>query len=324
MFPYTIGSMEKGPNDRITDVNGVRVGQVTLNEGSIQTGVTVIMPGEGHPFLRKKVAASFVANGFGKTLGLVQMEELGTLETPIALTNTLNVGIVHDALVEYTIASCEGAGVKVTSVNPVVCECNDARLNEIALRAVRKEHVLEAIGQASEQVEEGSVGAGRGTICFGMKGGIGTASRIFRLDGRNFTLGVLVQTNFGARRDFTHLPGEDPAFECDQGSCIVICATDAPLSDRQLRRVVRRAGVGLIRCGSMIGHGSGEIFVGFSTANPVGAGEKHDIVKTEYLREDVLNTLFRAAAEATEEAVLRSMWFAEPVGEIGTLRGECM
>ena len=243
------------------------------------TRVTVVLPCAENPFTNKSVAASFVLNGFGKTLGLVQVDELGTLETPIALTNTLNVGIVHDALVEYTLRRCEAEGIAVTSLNPVVCECNDASLNDIRERAVTREHVFAAIEAARADFAEGGVGCGKGTTCHGLKGGVGSASRVLEIEGERFTLGVLAQTNHGSLADL-QIGGHPVGLEIDRriredapdkGSCIVIVATDLPVSSRQLRRIVKRAGAGLARCGSIWGHGSGDVFVGFSTADRIPA-----------------------------------------------------
>ena len=239
---------------------------------------------------------------------------MGTLETPIALTNTLNVGLVHDALVEYTLSHCASNGVRVTSINPVVCECNDSSLNMIEERAVTKEHVFKAIESAGSVFELGDVGCGKGTTCHGLKGGVGTASRVFDIGGRRFTVGVLMQTNHGRLGDL-RIDGKDVGTALsrvldenlpDKGSCITVVGTDLPLSSRQLRRVLKRASVGLVRNGSYLGHGSGDIFVGFTTANRLWA-DKKPIRQLEIIDEEQLDTAFRACAEATEEAVLSSM-----------------
>ena len=329
-FGYAVGSMQPGPLNRISDVPGVTVGHATIATKTHNTGVTVVLPCQDNPFARKLPCASFVLNGFGKTAGLVQIDELGTLETPIALTNTLNVGLVHDALVEYMIRRCETEGVSVRSVNPVVCECNDAALSDIRRRAVRQEHVFAAIESACAEFEEGAVGCGRGTTCHGLKGGVGSASRLIPLDGRRYALGVLVQTNHGRLTDF--MIGGDRIGERiqrtlsenapDKGSCIVVLATDLPLSDRQLRRVLKRCGVGLARLGSFTGHGSGEVFVGFSTANRTAPDDDpRGVIPCEAFNENRIDAVFRAAAECTEEAVLNSMAAAEDVeGPNGTAR----
>ncbi len=328
----SVGSMPKGKLNSICDVTGVTVGQVTLDSGDTQTGVTVVMPCEDNMFCHKLIGASFVLNGFGKTLGLVQLDELGTLETPIALTNTLNVGLVHDALVEYMLTRCAQDGIRLTSVNPIVCECNDSSLNDISQRAVKAGHVFEAIGSASAHFSLGAVGAGRGMTCHGLKGGIGTASRLISLGGKTYTLGALLLTNHGRLPDLT-LCSRPIGREIDQilndpkpdkGSCIAVIATDLPLSSRQLKRVLKRAGVGLCRVGSYLGHYSGDVFVGFSTANRIMDSEQ-PILDAAYLNEKYIDHAFRACAEAVEEAVLSSLVNAQPLtGYRGTSRRALM
>ena len=303
-----IGRMPHGERNLITDVPGVQVGHCTVDGEHCHTGVTVVMPPCRNPFLNKLTAASCVFNGYGKTLGLIQVDELGTLETPIALTNTLNVGRVHDALVSYMLKICEEDGVSLTSVNPVVCECNDSRMSEIARRPVGEKEVLFAIASASADFAQGAVGAGRGTTCYGMKGGVGSSSRLMEFDGKTYTMGVLVQSNYGASGDFRAACLPEGLAEADRGSIILIAATDLPLSARQLRRVLRRASVGMARLGSYIGHGSGEIAVGFTTAP---REENGDSFQTQtVLREELLNAPFRAIGECAEEAILQSMWHA--------------
>lgn len=318
----TVGRMATGPLNRISDVPGVTVGHCTLDEGDVKTGVTVVMPSEDNPFENKLTAAAHVLNGFGKTLGLMQIGELGVIETPIALTNTLSVGDVHAAMVEYMLARTGGG---FTSINPVVCECNDAYLNDIRRRAVRKEHLFRAIADARADFAEGDVGAGKGMSCHGLKGGVGSASRIVPLREGDFTLGVLTLTNHGRLEDLRigGAPVADlaPAAEIERGSCIAIVATDLPLTDRQLHRAIRRAGVGLIRLGSFIGHGSGEVMLGFSTANRIPGEARADILPLRALREDRMDAVFRAVAEATEEAILNSMAAAGDVtGYLGHKR----
>ena len=305
-----IGVMPHGERNLITDVPGVRVGHCTVDDEACHTGVTVVLPPPANPYLEKLTAASWVFNGYGKTLGLVQVDELGALETPIALTNTLNVGKVHDALVSYMIGLCARDGAALTSVNPVVCECNDSRMSAIGKRPVGEKEVLAAIAAASADFAQGAVGAGRGTTCYGMKGGIGSSSRLMEIDGKTFTLGVLVQSNYGASADFRAACLPEGLAESDQGSIILVVATDLPLSARQLRRVLRRTSVGMARLGSYIGHGSGEIAVGFTTALPENAGGGFRIQTV--LREEKMNIPFRAAGECAEEAILQSMWHAGP------------
>lgn len=341
-----IGTLPHGPLNKISDVPGVTVGHCTVDTETHKTGVTVVLPCAENPFLEKLPAASHVLNGFGKTAGLVQIDELGTLETPVALTNTLNVGLVHDAMAEYMLQRCAQSGVALRSVNPVVAECNDGGLNDIAHRAVRAEHVFAAIDAASADFALGDVGAGKGMVCHGLKGGIGSASRVAALDGTPYTVGVLVLANHGclgdlridgapvgeaiaaemARRAAAEPPEGPPAPggpfgggqlfaepPADLGSCIVLMATDLPLSSRQLRRVLRRASVGLARLGSYIGHGSGEVFIGFSTANRVPHESARAVLAGAFLHEEKLDAVFRAAAEATEEAVLSAMLCADTV-----------
>lgn len=314
-YGLTVGSLPRGPRNKLTDVPGVLVGHCTVDTPDHKTGVTVVLPGPENPFTHKLPAAACQFNGFGKTTGLMQLAELGTLETPIALTNTLNVGLVHDAMVEYLLQRCEAEGVALTSVNPVVAECNDATLNHIAHRAVGREQVFAALASAAQDFDEGCVGAGAGTICHGLKGGIGSASRQMEFDGRTYTLGVLVQSNHGVLKDLTVCgrqigPDLDKLVEtrkADQGSIIAVLATDLPLDSRQLGRVAKRVSVGLARLGSYIGHGSGEVFLAFSTANPFDPRAENALHMTAAFHEEKLDLPFRAAAECAEEAVLNSL-----------------
>ena len=325
---FSVGSLPPGPLNRISDVPGVTVGHCTLAGGDVQTGVTALLPHPGDTFHEKVPAAAHVINGFGKTTGLVQIEELGTLETPILFTNTLSVGTVSTALVRYMLDRCPDICETTGSVNPVVCECNDSSLNNIRRRAVTQDHVFRAIETASADFALGDVGAGKGMTCFGLKGGIGTASRQMVLGGETFTLGVLALTNHGSMPDLILAgtpAGEriqrdlDQTARPDKGSCILIAATDLPLSSRQLGRVIRRGSVGLARMGSYIGHGSGEVFLGFTTAHRV---REEAVFQTfRLLGEEQLDLPFRAMAEAAEEAVLRSMLEARAVtGFRGTCR----
>ena len=241
---FTVGRLPHGPLDKISDVPGVTVGHCTLAEGNIQTGVTARLPHQGDVFHDKLLAASYVINGFGKTTGLVQIDELGTLETPILFTNTLSVGTVETALVKYMLARnpdiCETTG----SVNPVVCECNDSGLNDIRGLHVTEENVWAALADCRADFAEGAVGAGRGMRCHGLKGGIGSASRVVELDGKQYTIGALVLSNHAVFDDLvvagtpiqTLLDASIPPHE-DKGSIITVLATDIPLSERQLRRL---------------------------------------------------------------------------------------
>lgn len=319
------GRMRTGKWNKITDVPGVLVGHSTIKNETNHTGVTVIIPGPGNGFIHKYTAASYVHNGFGKSCGLVQIEELGTLETPIALTNTLNVGLVWDALAGYVIRQSQAEGVEPMSLNPVVGECNDSQINHIQNRAVKEQHVMEAIAGAEEDFAEGDVGAGAGTVCYGLKGGIGSASRVIELDGKEYTIGVLVQSNFGATADFVlngTAAGEQilklkkdqermASAECDKGSIMTILATDLPVSHRQLKRIIRRAAVGIARTGAYTGHGSGEVMIGFTTANRIPPSSQGKLITQTVIHEDLINRAFQAAAEASHEAILNSMVCAE-------------
>ena len=318
-YGITIGTLPRGARNAITDVPGVTVGHTTIKTDTHNTGVTVVIPAEGCLFREKVVGATCVINGFGKTLGLMQIDELGTIETPIAITNTLNVGLVHDALVEFAIRDAASVGMDLRSVNPVVCECNDGGLNDIQHRAVKQEHVFAALESASKDVAEGCVGAGAGTVCHSLKGGIGTASRLIELDGEKYTLGALVQTNYGHLDDLcidgqrVGLSIREGFFQekVDKGSCIVIIGTDLPVSDRQLKRICKRSAVGLARVGSYIGHGSGEVVVGFSNANRIFHEEECGVVTQCIMNENKMDAAFRACAEAVEEAILNSLAAAE-------------
>jgi D-aminopeptidase len=317
-----IGSLEAGPANRLSDVPGVTVGHATLADGPVQTGVTAIRFHGGDHFRDKLPAASAVFNGFGKSVGLMQVDELGQVETPVLLTNTLSVGVAATALARRAIAENPEIGRRTSTVNPVVFECNDGFLNDIQALRVREADALAALDGCVADFARGAVGAGRGMSAFGLKGGIGTASRRIRLDGADLTLGALVLANFGRLADLTI--GDDPAGRRlaaadmraappERGSVIVVLATDAPLCDRQLRRVAMRAVVGLVRTGSHLGHGSGDVALAVSTAEPIAHGERRDVVTRRMLNETRIDTVFRAAAEATEDAVLDALYSAEDV-----------
>ena len=323
----TPGVLEPGPLNAITDVAGVRVGQVTLIEGDrVRTGVTAILPHAGNLFQDKVPGAVFVGNAFGKLAGSTQVQELGTIETPIVLSNTLAVGTVVDAVVGWTLAQ-PGNG-EIRSVNALVGETNDGGLNDIRSQPVRREHVLAAIKDAREgAVTEGAVGAGTGTIAFGFKGGIGNASRVAPVNGRNFVVGVLVQSNFGGvlsvdgvpvgkelgRHAFARSPsglGSGP--DSADGSCMIVVATDAPLSAKDLSRLAARAIFGLARTGSSYSNGSGDFAIAFSTARELRVAHGSTaIAPRPTLPTEAVSPLFEAVLEATEEAVLNSLLKAE-------------
>jgi D-aminopeptidase len=305
------GSLPAGERSSISDVPGVAVGHATLAEGDTHTGVTAVLPHDGDLFRDKVVAAAYVLNGFGKSTGLVQLNELGTLETPILLTNTFAVGTCANALIRRAIASNPEIGRLISTVNPMVLECNDGYLNDIQAMAVTEVHADTAIEAAAEEFAVGSVGAGTGMSCFGLKGGIGTASRRLRFDKQPYNVGVLVLANFGRAGDLRLPDGRrvDPALgpASEAGSCIIVIGTDVPLEHRQLGRVARRAGVGLAWCGSFWGNGSGDIALAFSTAHRVPHDADQDLIDQRVLAETRIDRLFQAAAEATQEAVLDAL-----------------
>lgn len=329
-FDLVCGLLPHGMRNAITDVPGVLVGHCTLRDGDINTGVTAVLPHPGNLFRRKVVAASHVINGFGKSVGLVQIDELGTIETPILLTNTLSVGVCSTALIREAIARNPDIGRTTSTVNPVVGECNDGPLSDIQAMAITEEHARAALAAAHDgPVEQGSVGAGTGMTCFGFKGGIGSASRRIELDATSHHLGVLVLTNFGRAGDLVLPDGRRPSPKTaekgshapEKGSVIIVLATDVPLDHRQLNRIAKRAGAGLARLGSVWGHGSGDICIAFTTANTVDHDSKADLLEQRILNEGRIDLLFRAAAEATQEAVLNSMLLADRfVGRGGSAR----
>jgi D-aminopeptidase len=310
--------MSPGKLNSITDVEGLKVGHVTLTEGEdIRTGVTAIIPHSGNLFTEKVPAGICVGNGFGKLMGYTQVEDLGNIETPIVLTNTLNVGIVADGVIKHML-SLPG-NENVMSINPIVGETNDGWLNNIRSRPVRQHHVREAIDKATTgPVEEGSVGAGTGTRCFGFKGGIGTSSRKLSKEQGSYTIGVLVQSNFGGILTINGVPvGRELAIEKSNtdegGSCMIVVATDAPLLSRNLKRLAKRAILGLARTGSVMNNSSGDYVIAFSTAKAVRQEVNRTSVASEMLSNSKMNPLFRAVVEATEEAVYNSLFKATAV-----------
>jgi D-aminopeptidase len=340
-----LGRLPRGPKNAITDVDGVGVGHETVTDdsGSVQTGVTVIVPHQGNIFREKLIAACHVVNGFGKTTGLVQIDELGQLESPIAMTNTLSIPAVTEGLLDFLLDENPEIGATTGSVNAVVAECNDAFLNDLRGRHVRREHVARALAATTtDRVEQGAVGAGRGMSAFGLKGGIGTASRCVPAHWGEAVVGVLVLSNL-CRLDELVIAGRpvgawlaaeageagsartgksDPAPA--GGSIIVVVATDAPVSSRQLGRLLHRAQNGLARTGSSTAHGSGEIVLGFTTAARIGHFGGHASEQSMFLREEsaYFDPLFQAVTEATEEAVLSSLFNAETVVGRGGARYE--
>ena len=327
-----IGKLPTGPRNAITDVGQVTVGHSTLADAGVQTGVTVLVPHAGNLFLDRVPAAATVINGFGKSIGLVQVDELGVLETPIALTNTFSVGTVANAQIRQCIAANPETGRRLSTVNPLVFECNDGFLNDIQRMAVGEEHYLAACATAGKEIAEGAVGAGRGMSCFGLKGGIGTASRCVALAGNaEYTVGALVLANFG-RLPQLSLCGDplgprlaarlaalaEKATACqdnapEKGSIILLVATDAPLDARQLRRLSMRAGAGLARTGSVFGHGSGDIALAFSTAYTVPQQVERPMPAVPMLHDGRLDPIFQAVADCCEQSILHALWQATPV-----------
>lgn len=321
-YGIKIGILKTGRNDAITDVPGVKVGHETIIEGnSVNTGVTAILPHSGNIFQEKVPAAIFIGNGFGKLTGYSQVEELGNIETPIILTNTLSVPVAAEALIEYTLNIPENK--TVMSVNPVVGETNDAGLNDIQKRTITREHVLRAISRADTGiVEEGNVGAGTGTVCFGFKGGIGTASRKLPGQRGGYTVGVLVQTNFGGILQIDGVPvGRElgkfrfsriPEEYREDGSCMVVIMTDAPLDSRNLKRLAARAMAGIARTGGMTSNSSGDYAIAVSTyeKNWIPYANKDRIIGVQLLRNEEMDLLFEAVIESTEEAVINSLFAA--------------
>lgn len=326
-----IGVLPTGKANSITDVAGVKVGHITLSTGkTIRTGVTAILPHSGNLFQQKVPAAIFVGNGFGKLAGVTQVEELGNLETPVILTNTLAVGTAVEAVVEYTLQ--QPGNEQAQSVNAVVGETNDGYLNDIRSFPVKKEDVVAAIRKAATgKVEEGSVGAGTGTVCFGFKGGIGTSSRKIPQSQGGYTVGVLVQSNFGGVLQINGAPVgkelrkfylSDQLNDTPDGSCMIVVATDAPVDARNLKRMAQRALLGLGKTGGIGSNGSGDFVIAFSTDstlrvpfNPVGATQTSTL-----LHNDAMSPLFLAVIEATEEAIINSLFSARPTVGVGNHR----
>jgi len=330
-----VGPGRPGPLNAITDVSGIRVGHTTLisgegrlcpGEGPVRTGVTIILPHGDDIFRHKVRAAVHTINGYGKVYGFEQVREEGLIESPIALTNTLNVALVADALIQQAIRRNPGIGITSGSVNVVVGETNDGYLNDLQGRHVRAEHVWRAIDAASpDNVPEGAVGAGTGTTCFGWKGGIGTASRVLSEKDGGFTVGALAQTNYGRPDRLTILgvpvgrslrpPDVDMREAESGGSVMIVLATDAPLSARQLGRLCVRASAGLARTGSVYDHGSGDFVIAFSTAYWIDHEPSGLVADGPMLVDEgsVMRGLFSAVADSVEEAVLNSLWQARTV-----------
>lgn len=353
-----VGIFEPGANNAITDVAGVRVGQTTIHNETVHTGITAILPHDGNAFRSRVPAAIVVGNGFGKLLGVTQVRELGEIETPILLTCTLCVWKAADAMVEWLLA--QPGMENVRSINPVVGETNDGGLSDIRARPITPQHVVQALESASTgAVQEGAVGAGAGTVAFGWKGGIGTSSRVVPQAYGGYTVGVLVQSNFGGvlaingapvgielgkysfqraveaerprgseddeARSATPLPDDAGSYVdrdgfTPDGSIMMIVATDAPLDSRNLERLAQRALVGLARTGATMSNGSGDYVIAFSTAESVRREADAPSPRPgAFLSNDVVSPLFQAVAEATEEAIYNSLFRATTIGDVEAL-----
>ena len=304
-------ALPAGPKNSICDIAGVSAGHSTIDQTEIQTGVTAILPHQGNLFADPVPAGAVVLNGFGKSAGLIQLMELGEIETPILLTNTFGVAACTEALIRQAIAGNPAIGRTTSTVNALVLECNDGRVNDIQALAVTPATAQAAIAAAGTgPLAQGTVGAGRGMKTFGLNGGIGTASR--RVG--DHMLGALVLSNFGQRSELRvmgeRVPLSGPETR-DQGSIIILYATDAPVDSRQLTRIARRAAAGLGRLGSHLGHGSGDIAIAFSTARP--RKTEAGLLQSERLDDDALDPFFLAAVESVEEAVLNAIWHADPL-----------
>jgi D-aminopeptidase len=346
---WNCGLFPPGKKNSITDIPGVSVGHYTLNigegklipgSGPIRTGISVILPHQGNIFNNKVRAGVFVANGFGKSTGISQIQELGCIETPIAVTNTLNVGLVYDALTEYMINENPEIGITASSVSPIVAECNDGYLNDIQGRHIKTKHVFEAIQNArlSQDVEEGTVGACTGFQVFQLKSGVGTASRVLNKEILNieedFHIGAIVFPNYGIYDDFlfyghkmADILDENKYFpngrkkpsiilrKKEDGSIIVILATDIPMTSRQLNRLSKRGIVGITRTGSTMGNGSGDFIFTFSTKNQINPEKGNDILHCDFLNDysPLMELAFRAAGEVVQEAVYKGMIAASSV-----------
>ena len=318
-----IGEYQTGIKNNICDVPGVLVGHSTVIDEFNKTGVTAILPHNGNLFKEKVVAASDVFNGFGKSIGLVQIDELGTIETPIILTNALNASKVANGLISYMLKDNPEIGVTTSTVNPLVLECNDGSISQTQNRVLDESNVFEAIKNASDDFLEGAIGAGTGMRCNGFKSGIGSSSRVIKIKDKEYVIGVLVNSNYGAsngselifkgRRLGGLIKDYNLAHEEDKGSIIIVVATNAPLDNRQLKRLAKRTELGVARTGSYGGHGSGDVMVAFSTSNKVLQSPSYMEETIVRFSDAYLNSFFKATVDATEEAILNSMLYAKPM-----------
>lgn len=310
-----IGELASGKLNAITDIEDVLVGMVDVKDNDFNTGITLVYPHSGNIFQEKVVASTYVFNGFGKSVGLVQIDELGSIETPIAMTTTLNIGKVLDAMQAVLLDE----NPNVTSINPIVLECNDGELNDSRKRVLDKSHLDIAIQNKTKYVLQGDYGAGAGMICHGFKGGIGTSSRTFTINGKEYSIGIILNSNFGSAnaseliikgRKMKPLIEEYLAPYADKGSIVGVVATDLPVNERQLKRLLKRVELGIAKTGSFAGNGSGDLFVGFTTKNKI---TKPFDEKIERIADNDLNIAFKAIVEMSEEATLNSMLFAHHI-----------
>jgi D-aminopeptidase len=319
------GCLPTGPRNAITDVKGVLVGHCTLNrgegklvpgQGPVRTGVTVVMPHGDDLYRRPVKGAYFALNGCGGLMGALQVDEFGMIDTPIGLTNTMGIAAVSEGLIRHALKNNPLAGTEHDTVIPLVSECDDSHLNDSRGLHVRPEHVFEAIAAAAPDVHEGAVGAGTGMVCYDFKGGIGTSSRLVETKGGSYTVGVLVLSNHGERKELIIdgvpvgrlLNSPNPRRE-ENGSIVTVIGTDAPLDARQLGRLAKRAGMGIALTGSCAHNGSGDIMIAFSTANVHDRYQKDRVVVTDHLLVDrEMNGLFRATVDATAEAIVNSLF----------------
>ncbi|MDF7639245.1 P1 family peptidase [Lactobacillus sp. ESL0791] len=305
-----------GKRNLITDVPGVKVGQQTIINDHFKTGVTAIIPGEGNCFRDKFVASSQVINGFGKSIGLVQVEELGTIETPLLLTNTFAVGTAQTELIKTMLKDNPEIGLSTGTVNPIVLECNDGEINHIRDFGVQPSDVDAALANCGKDFEEGCVGGGTGMCCYDLKGGIGSSSRQIAIDGQTYTIGALVMANFGFLEDLTIYGiriGQELAHvakEKEKGSIITVIATDIPFNERQLKRIAKRSSVGITRSGSFTGNGSGEITLAFSTANRVAHFPQKELSTQMAITDDKIDRYFRATVDVVHESILSALCHA--------------
>ncbi len=315
-----VGEGKTGKKNNICDCPGVEVSHFTINEEEYNTGLTIISPHQGNIFREKVIGASYAFNGFGKSIGLVQIDELGTIETNIVLTSTMNAPKIADAVISHSLEINPEIGISTGTVNPVVLECNDGSLNNSRNRILGRLSYKKALEELKDDMVQGSVGAGTGMVCHGFKGGIGSSSRIINIGEREYTIAVLVNSNFGESNGKAlyfngHYLGDKiknylEEIE-DKGSIIVCFATDLPLNERQIRRVLKRCEIGIGRTGSYAGNGSGDVFVGFSTANKIEHFSKNAISQCERISDNNINIVFKRTVECVEEAILNSLLFGK-------------